>query len=234
MPARTSLEAPSEHLSASSRCHTSWHQDALAKRLNVFPYAHTHPQMQPWRGWHPSMRPTPGQRCAKRPARGPPRAGQPGSDQFVGRARVLGATSPRCCKAQPNRFMVFAFLTRFQIKTINLCNCQEHAPSQSTNEQGFLEDSAQNCIIMVHYDAETAESTSLQRHCGYSLGVSAAQTHGSTNTFVAQWGNRQKQPTLGRSCHSSRCRRARHFHWGREPATPSANFGLPSQHAGQD
>ena len=25
-----------------------------------------------------------------------------------------------------------------------------------------------------------------------------------------------------------------HIHWGREPAMPSANFGLPSQHAGQD
>ena len=98
MPARNSLEAPSEHLSASSRCHTSWHQDVLARKTRY----HTSHQT-------PVLDGTPA--CAPHPANGVRKDQQQWPSQegelpqtlnlFVGRARVLGATSPRCCRTQP-------------------------------------------------------------------------------------------------------------------------------------
>ena len=43
-------------------------------------------------------------------------------DLFVGRAKVLGRTSPRCCRPQPNRITLFELLIRLQMLVKSLKN----------------------------------------------------------------------------------------------------------------
>ena len=99
---------------------------------------------------------------------------------------------------------------------------------------------AQKC--MVHHDAASGESYRIYippkrpKNLVVIILLLALCSHMATTNYNKrlnlQADNSQHMPTLGRSCHSSQCRRARLSL--RAPTMPSAIFGLPSQHASQD
>ena len=93
-------------------------------------------------------------------------------DLFVGRAKVLGRTSPRCCRAQPNRITAFKLSIRLQIfhvvqvvkslkniPPIRLATIRNpHRPSKKDQKgTSCLADIAQKCLV--HHDAASEEST---------------------------------------------------------------------------
>ena len=157
----------------------------------------------------------------------------------------------------------FALLIKFQMSNVlqicptlkNMHHHASHNPQTNKKDQRsktyLAEISKLSTKCMVHHDAASGESCRIYippkrpKNLVVIILLLALCSHMATtnynkrlnlNMFFSakrqQADNSQHMPTLGRSCHRTQCRRARLSL--RAPTMPSAIFGLPSQHAGQD
>ena len=143
-------------------------------------------------------------------------------DQFVGRAKVLVRTSPRPKMLQSTTKQThgLCLVDKMSIITLTyvvqifpaLKNTHHHA---SHNPQTNKQDQKGSKRYLADFSKLRTKVHGASR-CGFSRIYIPPKTSKNLVVIILILALRG------------------HIHWGREPAMPSANFGLPSQHAGQD